>query len=317
MGKMNSISFKAALNNYFVEPVQKKLLFALTRQQKIIGAIALAVFSLIALGCFFWQRSKKLSVTLNVNPATPPDPVGPSNPVIPPPMSLVGIPNQGTSCYINAATMCLYPLKEHFSHLNSPSLKVIKETYADPVLKAPELVSELSKFNCGQTDRAGGNSDILLMMLLEEMVKEDPNLKNLFGCFVKRFKCGHGRPSGGEEKFFLQFDQNSDKQAFSIDKYLPCPICPDVSRTIEDFKFSRYAFVRIHEESMILEENMEWLGIRFKVISALKPTPGHASCVLKKEDGNWYHYDDSRVSPINPFGVAGYSYMILEKITET
>jgi hypothetical protein len=311
--------FSYSLKNIFVEPLQKSGLFALTRQQKIIGAVALAVFSLIALGCNLWQRSKKFSATINTIPEpTPPDPTGPtvpSNPIIPPSMNLVGIPNQGTSCYINAATMCLYPLREYFSHLNSPPLKVIKETYANPVLKASELVSVLNKFNCCQTDRAGGNSDLLLRKLLQEMVEEDPNLKNLFGCFVKRFKCGHGRPSDGEEKFFFQFDQNSDKQAFSIDKYLPCPICPDISRTIEDFKFSRYTFVRIREESMILEENLEWLGIKFKVISALKSTPGHASCVLKKEDGNWYHFNDSHVSPINPFGAAGYSSMILEKIT--
>ncbi|MBA2368215.1 MAG: hypothetical protein H0V82_04220 [Candidatus Protochlamydia sp.] len=320
---MNSLFSKINLNNYFNEPFQIREVFYFTKQQKIVGTIALALFSLIAVGYFLWHRPKKISVALipgapNISLSIAPqartvEPALPSQPV----MDLVGIPNLGSTCFINSVVMSLYPLKKHLAHLNSPVFKAIKETYEDPVLKAPHLVSVLREFyqkKSGRDCTGGGDSSLLIEMLLEEVVKEDPNLEALFCGFLKKFQCKScGRKENGGE--ILTFYQKRNL-SFSLDSYLSCG-CRSVCGTLEDLKLPKYCFIDLaFGRIMVLEEHFEWKGIKFNVMAAIKGGSGHANCVIKKEDGNWYLFDDSAVSQVNPFGQAGYSFMILEKVTE-
>lgn len=304
---MNGIFLKAALDHYLVGPVQKKLLFTLTREQKIIGAIALALFSLITIASYLYKNLKMHSVALLVNNETD---------FTPPAMTLVGIPNFGDTCYINSTAMALYPLREHLSHLNSPPLKVIQETYGNPVSKASDLVlvlKELYEKSAG----AGGGGDCceLMALLLEKIIEEDPRLKDLFCGFVKPLNCDPcSRTSHAVEIPVFSSDYGSE--AFSLNHYLCCGACNGMCGTAMDLTLPKYCFVDISvNDGMLLKEQFEWHGIEFKVISAVKYGGGHFSCVIKKEDGNWYHFDDERVNPINPFDQSGYRYMILEKIT--
>jgi hypothetical protein len=318
---MNPIS--CTLKNYFVEPLQKSGLFTLTRQQQIIGAVALAVFSLIAIGCFLWQRSKKNSATLTIIPEA--ERISfPTAPLIPPAeitlpqvsdMSLAGIPNLGSTCFINSAVMSLYPLREHLAHLNSPVLKVIRETYENPVLKAPELVSLLREFYQMKhgLHSITGDSHALTEMILKEMIREDPNLKGFFSPDFGDLKCGPCDRKIGFQ--IITFYLNGENKIFSLNQYLNCPSCNSLCGTIEDILLPKYCLIDLNGDGMnALQETFVWQDTKYKVIAAVKGDSGHANCVIKKEDGNWYLYDDSYVSPANPFIAAGYSQILLEKI---
>jgi hypothetical protein len=258
---MDGISFKTALN-YFVEPVQKQLLFTLTKQQKIIGALALALFALITLTGYLYKKFVVESVPINENPG-----LGPA-------MPLVGIPNLGSTCYINSAVMSLYPLRGHLFHLNSPPLKAIIEVYDNPVQKAPELVSILKHSFDLFSERGGGDCCHLISRLLEKILEEDPALENLFCGFLNNFTCGpcNQTKRGGEISEFCHFGSDP----FTFDKYLCCPLCDGMCGMDEDIKLPKYCFVNLsNSNGMVLEENLQWHGIEFKVISALKGGTGH------------------------------------------
>lgn len=310
---MNSISFKT-----IIEDVPTKLLSTLSKQQIIIGAIALALFAFIAVGCYYWQKSKKLSACLIPESKKIPTPTEPraadSSLIQTPVLNLVGIPNLGATCFINSAVMSLFPLRKYLDHLNSPVLKIIKETYDNPPLLATRLVSVLREFYQKKNGNhsAAGDSRILIAMLLEEIVKEDPKLKSLFCGSLRSFKCDTCTRKESEREI-LKFYPTS-KVSFSLDNYLKCA-CRDICGSLEDLSLPKYCLIDLsHLSDMSLKEDFEWRATKFKVIAAVKGGTGHASCVIKKEDGNWYLFDDSKVSPINPFNQAGYIYMILEKI---
>lgn len=247
------------------------------------------------------------------------------------PRPQIGIPNpHARTCYLNAVTMALFPLKELFKNSELEEFNVITDTYQDPIKHHVRLEDILTRSMNRSKER--GDSSILLDHLFHKLTKENSKISKLFHTNIPSYTCPHCsevtdaeecnwdiiRPADSVHLKKITKISDSAMEAFS-GRFDTCEHCRtgEINTPVmlpKYFTFSTSGGMQGKAISLDTPE-FSWKGQNFKVLSAIAGGVGHATCILRGEDNNWYKYNDSKVSQVDPSKETDLKVFIIENLS--
>lgn len=238
-----------------------------------------------------------------------------------------GLPNPlGRCCYMNAALMALFPISGLFENINDPLLQKVIETYKNPEQHASELEIMLTS-SMNKTDLQSGDASQVAEHLFKKMLALKPELIPILSFTVNKVDCCDDKKNEylKSSNYFPmiyyfpmlnQFYSGSKMSEVAISTLKDYTICEDCNQEMNDrLNIPKYFLLRSFSSSVAFDQsNFEWKNRNFRLLSAVE-TRGHAISTIQAEDGNWYKYDDSHVSLVDPTSCSKYGLLLIENLS--